>query len=567
MAATALPASTGAGSLTDSATTNAQNKTNLQNLRAYLAYLLDTSGEKIDALQMLKAVGPGTVNNLGLAYSVASSALTIALKQKDASSDATADLPVFVAFRSATANVGDYSFVKIGAALSVVVSNGSTLGRPANSPHYYYVYLINNAGTAELAVSAKFHGTQGIVSTTAEGGAGGADSGTAMYSTTARSNVAFLLVGRFKAPQTTAGAWAAGPTAQDVMPKMTAPQDLVNVFSQPLPTEGGLCRNVLDNPDGRIAQRGLGSGLADDVYDFDRWYALTQTGTVASSQLTDVADGTPFMMRMTQSQASAQRMGRAQIIEGKNCKHLRGRTVTLTPKARISASQAVRYAILEWTGTEDTVTSDVVNDWTSGTYTAGNFFIATTTTVSGVGAQTPAAATLTTLDKLTVTLGSSFNNLIVLAWTEGTAAQNVTLDLAMQLEAGSEATELSFRPMDEEVRRCQRYYEKSYNLDVAPGTASIVGAAENAVIGLPSAAYTVATPVWYRTTKRVAPSVTAYSHVTGTSGKVRDGINSSDVTATAGSSSGTNSCVISATMSGASTSYDMIFHWIANAEL
>ena len=216
-------------------------------------------------------------------------------------------------------------------------------------------------------------------------------------------------------------------------------------------------KNLLTNHDGIINQRGSAAAGTDDTYDFDRWYILTQTASVGFSRLTDVADGTPFMMRMTQSQASAQRMGRAQIIEGRNCKKYRGQTVTLTPKARISNSQAIRYAILEWTGTEDAVISDVVNSWTNGTYTAGNFFINTTTTVSGVAAQTPAANTLTVLNGLTVTLGSSFNNLIVLAWTEGTAAQNVTLDLAMQLEAGAASTAFEQRNAEDEFNRCCRH--------------------------------------------------------------------------------------------------------------
>lgn len=202
---------------------------------------------------------------------------------------------------------------------------------------------------------------------------------------------------------------------------------------------------------------------ADDTYAHDRWYALTQTGTIAVTTLSDVENSTPFMARLTQSQASAQRMGYAQIIEGKNCKHLRGQQVTFRfGRTRLSSSANVRFAVLEWTGTEDTVTSDVVLDWTSSTYTAGNFFLASNLTVSGVVQQALTANTLTDGSSVTVTLGSSFNNLIVFAWTESTVAQNVTLDLGKaQIETGATATPFEIRGYGIELALCQRYYYRN----------------------------------------------------------------------------------------------------------
>ena len=198
---------------------------------------------------------------------------------------------------------------------------------------------------------------------------------------------------------------------------------------------------------------------ADDTYAHDRWNVLTQTGTVALSTLTDVEDTTPFMARLTQSQASAQRMGYSQIIEGKNCKHLRGQQVTFRfGRERLSSSANIRIAVLEWTGTEDAVTSDVVLDWTSGTYTAGNFFLAANLTVSAVVQQALTANTLTDGSAVTVTLGSSFNNLIVFVWTEGTAAQNVTLDLGKaQLEKAASASAFVVPDYAVELARCHRY--------------------------------------------------------------------------------------------------------------
>lgn len=249
----------------------------------------------------------------------------------------------------------------------------------------------------------------------------------------------------------------------------------------------GLAGDVLINGDGMINERGSASGIADDTYDCDRWYTLTQTGTIAYSQLTDVADNVPFMMRMTQSQASAQRMGRAQIIEGKHCKWLRGQQVTLALRHKISSAANIRMAILEWTGTEDTVTSDVINSWTNGTYTAGNFFNSTTLTVRAVSAAISSTTSLAEVT-LTATLGSTFNNLIVVIWTEGTAAQNVTLDLAAKFAPGAAAGPWNKRDYGMERRLCARYFQRfrwdSDGVGTIPGGIGYVNSTSQSVFAV-----------------------------------------------------------------------------------
>lgn len=279
--------------------------------------------------------------------------------------------------------------------------------------------------------------------------------------------------------------WAAEGVAGDVI--------LTSLNGGPL---GGF-RNLLINPMGRINQRALASN-ADDTYGHDRWNVLTQTGSVAGSTLTDVENGRPTMMRLTQSQASAQRMGISQIVESLNCKHLRGKPVTLSGRVRCSAAATLRYAILEWTGTADSVTSDVVNDWTSSTYTAGNFFLASNLTVTAVGSLALSANTLTDLTALTGTLGSSMNNLIVLLWTEATAAQNVTMDYALQLEQGTEATPPEVRSYVIEEHLCQRYFQ-----DVIRGT-------NNAIIpgyGAKTSGLTIDVPIYLPVPMRATPTI------------------------------------------------------------
>jgi hypothetical protein len=173
-------------------------------------YVQDSSGVET-AIGSSGLDAPLDLKNYTLTASVGASALTISLKSKAGTNPSSTDPSVF-GFRSTTATNGTYSVVQATAATSVTVSSGSTLGHASGVASYIYVYVINNAGTVELAVSTTNYGDNKIISTTAEGGAGAADSASVIYSTTSRSNVAARLIGRMISTQTTAGTWAAVPS-------------------------------------------------------------------------------------------------------------------------------------------------------------------------------------------------------------------------------------------------------------------------------------------------------------------------------------------------------------------
>lgn len=318
-------------------------------------------------------------------------------------------------------------------------------------------------------------------------------------------------------------------------------------------------KNVLINGSGEYNVRALSTpytgAQADDTYGHDRWYRLTQSSAIAVSTVSDAEDTTPKMMRLTQSNAVAQRMGYAQIVEGINCKHLRGQTVALKfGRLRLSSSANVRMALLEWTGTEDTVTSDVVNDWTSSTYTAGNFFLGANLTVSNVTQQALTANTLTTGTEISVTLGSTFNNLIVFVWTEGTVAQNVTLDIGkVQLEKGPAATDYEVLSLGEIITLCERYYESG-----GDGSSTAADQQFRACYSGESS-----WPVRYRVRKRTSGSVNIWAQSSGTGAKWRDQSAGSDVTATVPVQ--TEGGFVSQATTTDANSY--AFTWDASAEL
>jgi hypothetical protein len=169
------------------------------------------------------------------------------------------------------------------------------------------------------------------------------------------------------------------------------------------------------------------------------------------------------MMWLTQANASAQRFGLIQWLEMDDS-ILFGQGVCLSARVRMSASTTLRYAIPEWTGTADTITKDIVNDWTSGTFTAGNFFTSTSTAINVTTGSTALTANTLTTISLCGMLGSSLNNLAVFFWTDSTQAQNVTLDISkVQLEVGTQPTSFARRPYQEELARCQRFFEAWVN--------------------------------------------------------------------------------------------------------
>jgi hypothetical protein len=232
-------------------------------------------------------------------------------------------------------------------------------------------------------------------------------------------------------------------------------------------------RNLLFNASGRI-QKGPSGTVTDTNYGLhNRWYALTQTGAITPSTLTDDSDGVPYMMRLMNTLGSGQRAGYAQIIEGCNCKHLRGRHVTLSGLVRPSTGFVVRYAIIEWTGTEDAVTRDLVNDWSSTIFTPGNFFAASNLTIAGNGTKAPGATVLSPFALSDIALSSAFTNLIVFIWSSTNLAASVgTLDFLLQLEHGTRATNFERRPVPVEEMLCRRYY-RSFTVQSENGSRNI----------------------------------------------------------------------------------------------
>lgn len=137
-----------------------------------------------------------------ISASVATNALTLTLT------------PCALAFRSTTLGSGAVSYVNLAAAITLTIPASATLGTVNAVQSRLVVLALDNAGTIELAVVNIAGGNDlsetGLISTTAISAA--ATSANVIYSTTARTNVAYRVVGYIESTQATAGTWATAPS-------------------------------------------------------------------------------------------------------------------------------------------------------------------------------------------------------------------------------------------------------------------------------------------------------------------------------------------------------------------
>ena len=132
----------------------------------------------------------------------------------------------------------------------------------------------------------------------------------------------------------------------------------------------------------------------------------------------------------------------------------------------------------------------------------------------------------------------------------------------VQLELGSVATDFEYRSIDQELAMCQRYYEKSYDLANAPGSAPINGEVVF-VKGASGILYYI--PQQFTVRKRIDPAFTVYAASSGTIHKIRNLTSNTDIAATESAGGyGESGSYFSATVTAGSV---YAYHWVADARL
>lgn len=276
-------------------------------------------------------------------------------------------------------------------------------------------------------------------------------------------------------------------------------------------------RNSIINGDFSIAQRGtsfVSGANNDDTYNLDRWYVLSNgndTVDITQSTTEIPANGSQTSIALDVENVN-RKFGIAQIIEQRNCAGLIGNTVTLSFKARASSTASldnVKCAIVAWSGTADTVTSDIISAWnvegTNPTLIANATYENTPANL-GVTTSWQTYSVSANVDTINT------RNIVVFIWSDVTVttAGHFLYITDVQLESGTVATPFERRSIGTELALCQRYYF---------GTGAQFNSAHNATGGGVGGYHWYSLPV----VMRIAPTVTASwaSLVNATAGTFR----------------------------------------------
>jgi len=217
------------------------------------------------------------------------------------------------------------------------------------------------------------------------------------------------------------------------------------------------------------------SGEPEFFYQHDRTVAASDASNVAETLLEDV------------------RTGAAQ-------------TITVTFDAKADAAKTLSVDMLQSFGTSGSPSVDVV--------TSPQTLDLTTSFQTFSFQFTPASIT-------GKTLGTDNNDFLSLRIREIASFTTFTADIAnVKIELGSISTGFEKQLLADIMDRAQRFYQKSYNLDVDPGTVTAVGTMttkkrQNST-DLSEFMFTFANRM------RATPTVTWYSPATGTINTIRD---------------------------------------------
>jgi hypothetical protein len=254
-------------------------------------------------------------------------------------------------------------------------------------------------------------------------------------------------------------------------------------------------KNIIINGDMSIAQRATSTASVTTTgyYTCDRWNWITGYGTVTLSQDTDVPTGqgfaTSFKADVTTAgtEASGEYVLVRQRIEGQNLQYLKKGTASaesLTASFWIKSTKTGTY-IAELYDADNTrqisksYTVDTTNTWEKKTITfAGD--------TSGAFGNDNGGSLFLNLylsagtDYTSGTLNTSWNSstdanrVVGQVNAQDNTANNIYFT-GVQLEAGTTASDFEFLPVDVNLGRCQRYYQKSYAYATAVGTNTTTG--------------------------------------------------------------------------------------------
>jgi len=338
-------------------------------------------------------------------------------------------------------------------------------------------------------------------------------------------------------------------------------------------------RNRIINGDMRIDQRNEGASVTQttgNLYPVDRWRIYGSVASKFTAQRNyGVTPPVGFSHHLGINSLSSYSVGAGEVftitqaIEGFNVTDLAwgtgyAKTVTLSFwfRSNMSGGSVFGGSLQNSAGTRSypfTFSSITTSTWEYKTITIPGDQTGTWLTDNGAGIVL----------RLGLGVGTSFSGTAG-AWAAadyrsvtgavsivGTNAATYYIT-GVQLEAGSVATPYELLPMATQFQLCQRYFEKSYNLGVVPGTSTangrVTGSRQTGIF---------ATYRNFSVSKNATPTTVIYSPSTGTSARIRNEGTSTDETISVEVSA--SSVNVSGTTGTAG--HGLSYHFTAEAEI
>jgi len=340
-----------------------------------------------------------------------------------------------------------------------------------------------------------------------------------------------------------------------------------------------------------IDQRQAGSNVAASAasnggyHTADRWASsLTQSSKLTFQQVADAPTGFKYSMKLTSVSSytplSSDYFGVMQLIEGYNVADLdyglstaKATSLSFWVKSSITGTFSGSLYSATNKGNPFSYTISAANTWTYVTINniVGDTATALYSTTNGIGLYV-----YFSFGAGSSQLGSAgtWQNGTILGVTGQTnhiATNGATLQITgVQLEKGTQATSFDYRDYGNELRMCQRYYEKSY----APAVPVPTNASNNAYSGFPTTV-TIANGlvfgvVSFKVQKRADPTVVTYSYASSTVSVTSTYAGTDQAAGSAGVSiPNVNNFNIYNGSGGTitPTSGGFVVHWAASAEL
>ena len=295
-------------------------------------------------------------------------------------------------------------------------------------------------------------------------------------------------------------------------------------------------KNRIINGSMVIDQRNAGASsttatTSTQVYSsLDRWaYVVSQASKFTMQQTGTGLAGFPLSLGCVSTAATSVGSGDYfqinQVIEGFNIADLNwgtanAKTITLSFWVYSSLTGTFGGALRNSAYDRSypfTYTISSANTWEQKSVTVAGDTSGTWLTTNGAGIRVT----------FSLGMGSTYSAAAG-AWATGgyasaTGATNVVSTngatwyiTGVQLEAGSAASPFEYRSYGTELALCQRYYQKSYDQTIAPGTATTYGCTAMRVYGYYPSYYSGT--IYFTTAMRTSPSMTAYNPISGASG-------------------------------------------------